>query len=68
MSMFICIEKEDEMKNGNITVKNEGIVEYGNDLKNCKIHHNKDSSKMYYSTFLEILPLNSKFQELFNGI
>ena len=43
MSIFICIEKRDEMKIDNITVKNEGIDEYGNDFKNCKMIHDRDS-------------------------
>ena len=42
MCMFICI-KNDELKSDNITVENEGVVEYGNDLINCKIIHDKGS-------------------------
>ena len=30
-------KKDDELKGNNITVENEGIVEYGNDFLNCKI-------------------------------
>ena len=32
-------KKDNEMKNDRITVENEGIVEYSNDFKNCKITH-----------------------------
>ena len=34
-------KKEGELKDDNITDENEGIVEYGNDFKNCKINHSK---------------------------
>ena len=34
-------EKDDELKGDNITVENEGIVEYGSDFLNCKIIHSK---------------------------
>ena len=34
-------KKDEELKGDNITVENEGIVEYGNDFLNCKIHHSK---------------------------
>ena len=34
-------KKDDELKGDNITVENEGIVEYGNDFLNCKIIHSK---------------------------
>ena len=34
-------KKDDEIKGDNITVENEGIVEYGNDFINCKIIHSK---------------------------
>ena len=34
-------KKDEEMKGGNITVGNDGIVEYGNDFINCKIVHSK---------------------------
>ena len=34
-------KKDDELKGGNITVENEGVVEYGNDFINCKIIHSK---------------------------
>ena len=30
-----------ELKGDNITVENEGVVEYGNDFLNCKIIHSK---------------------------
>ena len=33
--------KDEELKGDNITVENEGIVEYGNDFINCKIIHSK---------------------------
>ena len=33
--------KDEELKSDNITVENEGIVEYGNDFPNCKIIHSK---------------------------
>ena len=32
---------DDELKGHNITIKNDGIVEYGNDFLNCKIIHSK---------------------------
>ena len=34
-------KKIGELKGDNITVDNEGIVEYGNDFINCKIIHSK---------------------------
>ena len=34
-------KKDDVLKGDNITVENEGIVEYGNDFLNCKIIHSK---------------------------
>ena len=34
-------KKDNELKGGNITVENDGIVEYGNDFINCKIIHSK---------------------------
>ena len=34
-------KKDEELKSGNITVENEGIVEYGNDFLNCKFMHSK---------------------------
>ena len=34
-------KKDEELKGNNITVENEGIVEYGNDFLNCKIIHSK---------------------------
>ena len=34
-------KKDDELKGDNITIENEGIVEYGNDFLNCKIIHSK---------------------------
>ena len=30
-----------ELKGDNITVENEGIIEYGEDFINCKIIHSK---------------------------
>ena len=34
-------KKDEELKGDNISVENEGIVEYGNDFINCKIIHSK---------------------------
>ena len=34
-------KKDKELKGNNITVENEGLVEYGNDFINCKIVHSK---------------------------
>ena len=34
-------KKDEDMKDDNITVENEGNVEYGNDFINCKIIHSK---------------------------
>ena len=34
-------KKDEELKSDNITVENEGIIEYGNDFINCKIIHSK---------------------------
>ena len=34
-------KKDDELKSDNISVENEGIVEYGNEFSNCKIIHSK---------------------------
>ena len=34
-------KKYDVLKGDNITVENEGIVEFGNDFSNCKIIHSK---------------------------
>ena len=34
-------KKDDELKGDNITDKNDGIIEYGNDFINCKIIHSK---------------------------
>ena len=34
-------KKDDELKGDNITVENEGDVEYGNNFINCKIIHSK---------------------------
>ena len=34
-------KKDEELKGVNITVENEGIVEYGNDFFNCKVIHSK---------------------------
>ena len=34
-------KKDGELKGDNISVENEGVVEYGNDFINCKIIHSK---------------------------
>ena len=34
-------KKDYELKGDNITIENEGIVEYDNDFINCKIIHSK---------------------------
>ena len=34
-------KKDRELKGDNISVENEGVVEYGNDFINCKIIHSK---------------------------
>ena len=34
-------KKDEKLKGDNITVENDGIVEYGNDFINCKIIHSK---------------------------
>ena len=34
-------KKDEELKGDNITVENEGIVEYGNDFINCELIHSK---------------------------
>ena len=34
-------KKDVELKGDNITVENEGIVEYGDDFINCEINHSK---------------------------
>ena len=34
-------KKDEELKGDNITVENEGVVEYGIDFINCKIIHSK---------------------------
>ena len=34
-------KKDEELKGDNITVENEGVVEYGKDFINCKIIHSK---------------------------
>ena len=34
-------KKDEELKSDNITVENEGIVEYGHDFINCEIIHSK---------------------------
>ena len=34
-------EKDKDLKGNNITVENEGVVEYGNDFVNCKFIHSK---------------------------
>ena len=34
-------EKDEKLKGDNITVENEGVVEYGNEFINCKIIHSK---------------------------
>ena len=35
------LNKKEDLKSDNITVENEGIVEYSNDFLNCKIIHSK---------------------------
>ena len=37
-------EENDESKGDNIATENEGVVEYGNDFKNCRTFHDKDST------------------------
>ena len=32
---------DDELKGDNISIENEGVVEYGNDFMNCEIIHSK---------------------------
>ena len=34
-------KKDGELKGDNISVENEGVVEYGNGFINCKIIHSK---------------------------
>ena len=34
-------QKDEILKSDNITLENEGIVDYGNDFLNCKIIHSK---------------------------
>ena len=34
-------KKDEELKNDNVTIENEGIFEYGNDFLYCKIIHSK---------------------------
>ena len=34
-------KKDEELKGDNITLENEGVVEYGNDFLNFKIIHSK---------------------------
>ena len=34
-------KKDEELKGDNITVENEGIVEYGSEFINCKNIHSK---------------------------
>ena len=34
-------KKDEELKGDNITIENEGIVEYGNDFLNCKFNQSK---------------------------
>ena len=41
-NMYDYLYKKDmELEDDNITVENEGVVEYGNDFLNCKIIHSK---------------------------
>ena len=42
MSMSISIEKDDELKGGNFTDANEGIIEYGKDFLIFKIIPNRE--------------------------
>ena len=34
-------KKDEELKDDNITVENQGVLEYGNDFINCKTIHSK---------------------------
>ena len=48
--------KDEELKSDNITVENEGIVEYGNDFSNCKIiHSNQSKFRVVYQKLLYII-------------
>ena len=41
-NMYEYLYKKDaELKGNNITIENEGVIEYGNDFLNCKIIHSK---------------------------
>ena len=55
-------KKDDELKSDNITDKNKGVVEFGNDFMNCKFFYDRDSRHLYYSMFLKMLSLNSIIQ------
>ena len=37
-------KKDEVFKGDNITVENEGIVEYGNDFLNCKVIHSNNKN------------------------
>ena len=66
---YVYMHRKDiEMKNDNITVENEGIVENGSVFMNFNIFFYRVSTKLYQSLFLEILPMSSIFQDLFNGM
>ena len=39
-------KKDEELSGDNISVENEGIVEYGNDFLNCEIVHSKTSNSL----------------------
>ena len=41
-SISLCIKKDDEIEGDNITNEKEGIIEYGDDFKNCKLNHDSD--------------------------
>ena len=43
MSITNRIKKDDELKGDNTKSENEGIIQYGNDFKNCKTFHDRDS-------------------------
>ena len=42
-------KKDEEIKCDNITVENEGIIEYGTDFVKCKIIHNRGSTRMLFN-------------------
>ena len=40
-------KKDDEIKCDNITVEDEGVIEYGDDFLNCEIIHSKQSKYVF---------------------